>query len=240
MSFTSRYADTVRDRLKAWPILPLGASLKLGAVGVVRDGQFEPRGNADSILGAEVGEVSTGRTANWQLTSGSDVQVDFLADGTTANLFPSAPGAGARVQVSFGSSNSFLASANGISVSTLTNPAALLQSMFDAYERGTWRREYVLVYEVVVPDHWLILVSNESKSAFLLNAKADIAAPVGSADVAGKFGVSFQHKEALWLETSAQPVLYNAFRVKPGFWTGELEVQPLGAGDLTAGVFEQV
>lgn len=240
MSSVSRFVDTARDELKVRLILPFGAPIKLGAIGVVEDDQFAPRGNVETLLGGEVGEVSTGERANWQLTSGGDVQLKFLGKGQASTLFPSAPKGEAKVEISFSSSESFFVSVNGLKVSTMTNPAALIQKMLRAHERGTWRDHYVLVYEVIEPRHSLMLLSKNSNSNFLLSAKANVKAPQGTADMAGKFGLSFQTKDALNLDSGAQPLFFNAFRVKEDFWTGKGKVESLGADDLTAGVFELV
>jgi len=62
--------------------------------------------------------------------------------------------------------------------------------------------------------------------------------PPGTADLAGKFRLQFQSKDALKLDSGGQPLLFNAFRVKRDIWTGNVGVIPLGADDPAAGVFE--
>jgi hypothetical protein len=240
MSSISRFADGARRELKARPILPFGAAVRLGAVGVVEDDQFSPRGNVESILGGEVGEVSTGERGNWQLTSGADVQLGFLASGAASTIFPEAPKAEAKVEVTFGSSESFLVSVDSLRVSTMTDPIALLNAMIEAFKRGTWRPEFVLVYEVVIPKNALVLLSRQAQTRFLLGAKADVAAPQGTADLAGKFRLRFQDKDAIHLDAGGQPLFFNAFRVKQGFFGG-LSPAPLEAGaDPIAAVFDTV
>ena len=238
MSSISRFVDKARADLKARPILPFGAAVRLGAIGVVEDDQFSPRGNVESILGGQVGEVSTGQRGNWQLTSGNDVRLDFLAGGSASTIFPAAPKAEARVEVSFGSSDSFLVSVDSLKVSTLTNPIALLNSMVEAYGRGAWRPEYVLVYEVVLPKHALVLLSRHAESKFLLAAKANVVLPEGTGDLAGKFGLRFQNKDALHLDAGNQPLFFNAFRVKKSFWTGSLSPATLEGADANIEVFD--
>lgn len=240
MSSISRFVDKTRAELKVRPILPFGASVRLGAVGVVEDGQFSPRGNVQSILGGEVGEVSVGERGNWQITSGNDVQMSFLAAGSASTIFPAAPKADARVEVSFGSSDSFLASVDALEVSTMTNPHLLLNAMLDAFRRGTWQPEYVLVYEVVVPRHALVLLARQAQSQFLLGARADITVPQGTADLAGKFGLRFQNRDAVHLDGGGQPLFFNAFRVKQGFWSGSLSPAPLEDADPVAAMFDPV
>lgn len=229
MSSISRFVDRTRDELKARPILPFGAAVRLGAIGVVEDDQFSPRGNVESILGAALGEVSTGERGSWQLTSGHDVGLSFLADGSASTVFPAAPKAGAKVEVSFGSSDSFLVSVDALKISTLTNPVGLLNAMVEAYGRGTWRPEFVLVYEVIVPKHALVLLSKQAQSKFLLGAKARVQVPQGTADLAGKFSLRFQTTDALHLDAGDQPLFFNAFRVKQSFWTGSVSTEVLKA-----------
>lgn len=241
MSSISRFVDKSKDELKVRPILPFGAPIRLGAIGVVEADSFSPRGNVQSLLGRDVGDVSTGETANWQLTSGTDVQLNFLADGQASTLFPNAPTANAKVEIAFGSADSFLLSVNGLKVSTMTNPAELLTLMLDAYRRGVWQEHHILVYEVIEPQNSLVLLSKSSQSKFLLSAKATVQVPQGSADLAGNFGLTYQNKDAVHLDATAQPLFFNAFRVNRDFWTGDGTVAPFGADDLTAGgIFERV
>lgn len=239
MSSVSRFVDKTRDELRARPVLPFGASVKLGAIGVVEDGQLSPRGNVRSVLGGRVGEVSVGKRAEWELTSGKDVSINFVAKGEASKLFPQAPVADAKVEVSFGSSESFLASVSGLKISTMTNPADLLQKMVEAYERGAWRPEYVLVYEVIVPRAALILLSKTSDSKFLLTTSASLKTAPATAELAGKFRLRFQSKDAVKLDGGGQPLFFNAFRVKENFWTGEIGVEQL-SGAQAASQFEQV
>jgi hypothetical protein len=227
MSSVSRYVEKSRDEFKARPILPLGTPLRPGAVGVVENDQFSPRGTVASILGTRVGKVESGAAANWQATSGSDVGLRFVASGEASTIFPSAPKAGAKVEVTFGSSDSLLVSVGGVKVSRIADPAALIARMLDAFRRGTWRKEYVLVYEVMEPADVLVLLARQRDTKFLLSAKAKVKAPQGSADLAGKFELRYQSKDAVKLDSGRQPVFFNAYRVKERFFS-ENEVESFG------------
>jgi hypothetical protein len=235
-----RLVDKTRQELSARPILPFGALMKLGAVGVIENNQFSPRGTARSILGGRIGGVSKGQHANWQLTSGKDVKLNFLGSGKASTLFPNAPSVGAKVEVSFESSESFLLSVDRLTISTLSDPSDLIKRLLDAYRRGTWRRDYVLVYELITPAQAFVLLSKESDSKFLLGAKAKVKAPQGTADLAGKFGLRFQSKDAVKLDSGGQPLFFNAYRVKESFWSGDLSVGTAALDDPIAEAFERV
>jgi hypothetical protein len=240
LSSIARFVAKSVDELKARPILPFGAPLKLGAVGVMEDDQFSPRGTVASLLHGRVGAVSTGNRANWQVTSGRDVSVNPVVEGEASGLFPMAPTASARVEVSFGTSESFFVSVSDLQVSTMTDPAVLLQKLLDAYQRGTWRKEYVLIYEIVVPRKALLLLSKEAKSNFLLSARGKATVPQGTGSVAGSFGLSYQSKDAIHLDSTSQALFFNAFRVQEGFLSGAVKVASFGIGPEGKRVFEPV
>jgi hypothetical protein len=239
MSIISGFVRKVQDDLKARAFLPLGAAFEIGMVGVVDDDQFSPRGTVESILGVSRGEFITSlRESTWQVTSGSFLNIGFVASGESSTLFPSAPKATAKVEISFAKSESFLASATQLTVSTMREPLALLKAMIAAYQNGVWRKEYVFVYEAITPAEVLVLLSRNAGTNLLLTLDGS-AGPSGLGDLAGKATLSFQSQDVIRLTSGGQPIFFNAFRVKDRFWTGpEPEVFSVGVGADT--VFEKV
>jgi hypothetical protein len=206
--------------------------LSIGSVGVMQDDQFVPRGSAKSLLDVQdLGPTTTGQRANWQLTSGSDVAINFLGDGEASTLFPKAPKLNAKIEVSFARDASFFVNVTELTVETLQDPAALIGSMVDAYQRGVWRDDYVLVYETITPKNTLLLLSRSSQSNFLLAARGNATAPQGTVDLAGKVGLTFQNRDALYFDVGGQPLFFNAYRVKRDWWTDAAQVEAMSLGD---------
>jgi len=232
MSQVDQLVQKATEGIQARPILPFGTTLRLGDVGVVgRSQNWEPRGTAGSLLATRVGRSNEGSRANWSITSGNEVGISALARGEASTLFPKAPKASARVEISFGSAESFLLSVRDLHVLTLANPAALITAMLKAFGRGTWRREYVLVYQLVIPRYSLILLSKHADSSFLLTAKAKAAVQGGSADLAGNVRLTYQNKDAVNLDAGRQPLFFNGYRVKPDWWGKKGTVETLGLRD---------
>jgi hypothetical protein len=200
----------------------------------VEHGQFTYRGTAKSILNAEVGETVTSESStDWSLTSGSDVQFHFLADGQVSTLFPAAPPVDVRVELSFGSAESFLLSVQGVRITTLKDPAALLGSMLDGYDHGTFRSGYALVHETVTCDKALVLLARSRNTSLLLSATASIA-PTGLADLAGKFTTKYQTQDVARFDSGGQVLFYNAYKVKESFWSGEAQPEPFDTLGMSA------
>lgn len=124
---------------------------------------------------------------------------------------------------------------------TLEDPHQLIEALLDAYRRGVWQPDYVLVYQVVVADQALILLSKQAKTQLLLNADADID-PAGKrlAELTANLSVTYQTNELLRFDAQGGMTLfYNAYRVKQGFWTGRLKVRPFAVGE-PPNIFERI
>jgi hypothetical protein len=228
MESVEKFTQKVKGQFNVRTVLPFGAPVVIGSVGVVENGLFEPRGTVKSILGVELGSTSTGKPADWQLTSGRDVGVKFLAHGEASSLFPAAPKANAKIEISFSKGDSFLCTLNDLTISTLQDPAVLIKAMLDAYKRGVWRRDFVLIYETVTPSKALVLLSKNAGTNILLAANAKVKTS-GLANVAGKFAVTYQSQDVVNLSAGRQPLFYNAYRVKTSFWTGSPRIAALAA-----------
>lgn len=229
MSSTENFVKTVRDRLKVRPILPFGLPLSIGTIGVLEDDEFVIRGGVGSILGVDVGETVTGEEpVNWSLTSGDDVQAQFVAAGEASRLFPGSPTVKARLDVSFKSSQSFIVSARGVQITTLKDPHRLIGDMISGWRRGVFREDFVLVNQVVVADRVAILCSRESDTNLQLEANADTG-PVTIGDIAGKFSISYQSRDILRLDGRDLVTFYNGLKVDTDIW-----------GNVDVGLFEEV
>jgi hypothetical protein len=234
MSSVERFAKRTRSELKVRPMLPFGAPFEIGLVGVIQGEEFSRRGTIAAILHAPVGEIDTAtKPTNWEKTSGRDVKLNFLADGEASSLFPKAPKANARIEVSFAKEDSFLVSVDEFKISTLRDPYTLIKQIYDAYERGIWLPEYVLIDEIVVPDKTLVILGQNAGTNLLLTADATTAPPPrGTANIAGKFTVGYQTQDVLKMDGGGQPLFYRCYRVRRRFFGLPLP-QWLGIGRPT-------
>ena len=126
---------------------------------------------------------------------------------------------------------------NNLTISTLREPLALIEAMQDAYRRGVWRKDYILIYETVTPAETLLLLSRSAGTKLLLTADTKVA-PAGLADIAGKFSLSYQSEDLMRFASGGQPLFYNAYRVKESFWTGNLAAKTFAADDPTGGILD--
>jgi hypothetical protein len=245
---SANFVRTIRRELKCRPMLPFGAAFDIGRVGVIEDEQFSPRGTVESILGIPVGEPdkSIGESS-WQKTSGKDVKLKFLAAGQGSTLFPDASTANAKIEVSFAKADSFLASVNALKIMTLRDPKVLIDRLIDAYGRGMWRKEYILIYQIVIPTEVMILISKNAGTNLLLSAAASNVPKEKEGDganIAGKFQIEYQTQDVLRLDSGGQPLFYNAYRVRRSIWSRLLgrgpKVVTFAATDSSEEIFEQV
>jgi len=240
MSFGANVVKKVQDAFKVRPMMPFGMSFEIGTIGIVEDDQFSTRGTVESVLKIPRGSIVQSRqSSNWQATSGEDVELNILGDGEASALFPAAPKANVKIEVSFSKAESFLVTVNNLTISTLREPLALIEAMQDAYRRGVWRKDYILIYETVTPAETLLLLSRSAGTKLLLTADTKVA-PAGLADIAGKFSLSYQSEDLMRFASGGQPLFYNAYRVKESFWTGNLAAETFGADDPTGGILEHV
>jgi hypothetical protein len=239
MSSDDVYVRRVREALKVRPVLPFGLPIEIGVIGIVNGNEFDRRGTAASVLGTEAGETITAENkSDWSLTSGHDVQIRFLASGEASSLFPAVAPVDARVELSFGSADSFLLSARGVRITTLKDPVALIGAIIDGYQRRVFKRDYVFVYQEVRCDQVLALLGKTKNTNLLLSAQAKVVS-AGLADLAGHFAVSHQSQDVTKLDGGGQVLFYNAYRVKESFWSGETSVSTFETlGIPTEEVFE--
>jgi hypothetical protein len=241
MSSTNKIVSLARRELKARPTVPFGAPIEIGLIGVIDDdNRFVRRGTPESILWTSVGALAESKKdANFQKTSGRDVKLKFLAKGEASTLLPQAPSVDARIEVSFESENSFLLSLKNYKVTTLSNPAALIERILDAYRRGIWRKEYVLIYETLTPEQVLIMAATSGGTNLLLSAKADVT-PADVGAIAGLFKIEYQTQDVLKEDSGGQPLFYNCYRVKRKWLIGRPEVGTFAVEDPTESFFESV
>jgi len=167
------------------------------------------------------------------------VKLNFLAEGQPSALWPKAASVTARIEVSFSSEDSCLLSVKKYKVATIHDPARLIEKILDAYRRGTWRKEYLLIYETITPEEVLMLAATTANTNLLLSAKAPVG-PAAVGAVAGSFKLDYQTSEVLQEDSGGQPLFYNCYRVKRKWLVGRPEVRTFAAADLTEDFFERV
>jgi hypothetical protein len=240
MSSIAKLTKLATRELKARPMVPFGAPIEIGLIGVIEDDRFIRRGTAESILKAGVGSVAESKTdTSFQKTSGRDVKLKFLGKGAVSTLLPNAPSSDARIEVSFASENSFLLSVRDYKVTTLRDPAPLIGKILDAFRRGIWRKEYVLIYETITPAEALILASTCAGTNLLLSARTPVT-PAAVSAIAGSFKIEYQTHDVLGLDSGEQPLFYNCYRVKRKWFVGRPVIQAFAAQDITGDFFERV
>jgi hypothetical protein len=240
MSSIAKVVKLARQELKARPVVPFGAPIEIGLIGVIEDDKFVRRGTVDSILKSRVGDFDESKKdTTVQKTSGRDVKLNFLAKGEPSTLWPRAPSADARIEASFKSQDSCLLSVKNYKVQTLRDPSPLIERILDAYRRGTWRKEYVLIYETITPAEALIVAATTAGTNLLLCAKAEVT-PADVGAVAGSFKIEYQTEDVLKEDSGGQPLFYNCYRVKRKWLVGRPEIRAAAVEDLAESFFQRV
>lgn len=220
-SSIQRLVSKARRELQMRPVVPLGAPVKIGHVGVLEEEAFSPRGTTTSDLGLPARSTRVGKPDHLAFTSGQDVKLALKPEGEESSLFPSLPADEKLVEVTLTRKDSFLCAAREVRLARLKDPSRLLQAMRTAYQHGLWRDEYVLVYETAVAKDTLVLAAQSSGTKLALKVTDGLSGPgVPLVDLPGGVQFAAQSHDLVKFEASSAAVFYNAFRVKPEWLTG--------------------
>ncbi len=167
------YTDAVYNNLR-----PLRANwepsqpIKLGDYGLLAGESFQRLG-AVGALGIAIGSTIDEDLRDQKIfSSASDMTVTFTAKGNASTN----PGVNvdASVNISFASKNSVFFNAAGCGYSMIGDKAALGATIMQMYNQGTWRREWVVITDLIRAKATTIAVSNANDANIVLQADGSI------------------------------------------------------------------
>jgi hypothetical protein len=125
------YVEGIHRELDYYPAWPPNATYELGAVGLLRDGQFQQLSTL-SNLGIEAKSRVGNEADNLSVTSGKSVTIQFKAKGETVKG-SSVPKAKAAAVVEFNSAGAFLFQAHAPVVESIEDKTLLSERILEMF-----------------------------------------------------------------------------------------------------------
>jgi len=151
----------------AWPI---GLEVELGDYGYLEDGIFQRMGNiSDKGISGETGENDNDAAIEYK--SSDEVSIVLRAKGSAdaSGLVQ----AKASLEMSFSGKHAVFFKAAGGKWHTFKSPDEVGQQILSLYHAGDWKREFVVVTNLLKAGATTVLVSSGSSASISIEAKAD-------------------------------------------------------------------
>ncbi len=215
----SRYLKGVFEKLKYHAAWPPNQPRRLGDVGRLVHGEFQPQTSLE-LLGIKFAERVGPPGADISYTSGASVSVKLKAEGQSLPG-TTIPQAKAGAVVEFSSSGAFVFQATAPVVREIDNQAGVGKEILTLYrkpgrQRG-WEVDWCVVTELLTADRLTVLVSDskDSKVELAANGKVPVGGPAPLASVNGSLSVIAQKGEvtSVLAEAGLSP-LFRVSRIK--------------------------
>lgn len=185
------YLNEMHTKFKYYAAWLPGISLRLGDVGIINDqNQFVPKtslknkgitfevledAKKDDLKYVSTGGVSISMKAAGELMAGTKVlkpaDIGFVAE--------------------FGHDNAIVFQADGVVSSRIEDIDRLTDEIAAKAEKNEWKKEWVVITELIAADSSTILISNSNNARVEIKAKADVPGlNIASADAG--LGVAFE------------------------------------------------
>lgn len=157
-------------------------TLRIGDIGVLDGDVFTHQGSLVQ-LGIQM-EVRTdaNEAESWDLSSESGVDVKFKAGGQVDAGTPALGELDAGFHVDFKKENSFVFKIKGYKTYMIENLMKISEEVLELYAAGEWKKEWVIINELVEAQSATILLSSEGGVSVGLKASGN--ANVGNLDIA--------------------------------------------------------
>jgi hypothetical protein len=203
-----------------------GDHLELGEAGLMDGGRFRKMTSL-AELGISIEKSSAGppQKAHYESTSGTKVT---FAAGAAAT-----PGTRGEISVQFSKEGAFLFHSTGLRHTRIENRQAVATAVLNAYDAGTWKKEWCLIEGLHTAERATIIVSEDTNAEIVLAAATDLPlAGISLADPKVELNVSSTRGKLFHLIGGKQlHPLYSCLRLTDP-WFGERSLEPVrGAAD---------
>jgi hypothetical protein len=141
-----------------------GDPIEIGDAGLLVEGRFR-RLSSLSELGIRYTQSESTASQNLQYTSTEGTKIDPTIGGAVAGV------AKAQIAISFSADGAFVFHATGLRVQRLQELTSVGRGVLAAYEKGRWRKEWLLVETLHLADCATIIVSQDSSAGLVLRAQ---------------------------------------------------------------------
>ncbi len=127
-----------------------GDLMRLGDIGVLRDGRFEKQGSLKEI-GIAFAVAKAGAVQDVSYSAAAEKRIAASADAEAAAF------ARTNIHLRFSSEGGFIFDALGMQPLEFKEPMKMAESIVGAYERNRWKKEWLLVDTVYTASLQLLL-----------------------------------------------------------------------------------
>jgi len=227
-SIAKTYVDDIHDEWEeVFATWPAGLELKLGDYGYLEDGIFQRMGNiAEKGISGERRDDNNDTAIEYK--SSDEVSVVGHAKGSV-NVSGVA-NAKASLEISFSGKHAVFFKAAGGKWHTFESPEQIGQQILELFHAGKWKREFLVVTNLLKAGATTVVVSNGSSASVSLEAQADDIEAIDLADAS--VGLRIKSESNLGLKIIAEGGMTPLF--------GLMKIQRLslfGLGLITTGYF---
>jgi hypothetical protein len=217
------YVNSVKRKLNnyyaAW--LP-NETLSLGDVGIL-DGSFFRRVTSLSDRSLEIpfDRLEDADPTPFNYVSESGVSLRFKAAGElNAKLLPNVPEGKAGIGVEFGRQGAFIIKAPETYEPAIKNIAKLEEDILQAYRKGNWKPDWVVIVKIVEAPIATILISNSSESKLEFAVEGDVSAgPIDLGNANLEFELKSQNGDVIqMIKAKKVTPFFQLARIKTHWW----------------------
>ncbi len=212
------YSKGIKRKLKNyWAAWLPGTRYAVGDFGTLNGYLFEKAGTL-AEFGIEFHAEPDSDPSPLDISSESGVSVVFKAAGEAHPAFAHVAKGQAGAKITFGSSGAFVLQAPAIFESEIGDQLNLRGQVVNAYVKGTWEKEWLVITRLVKAPSATVLISNSSNASLELEAKVKLSeGALGSANA----GVTIKHQQGDTIKmiagTNVTP-LFQLSRLKTLTW----------------------
>lgn len=216
------YHDEMHKNLGYFATWLPASILEIGDIGVLTGGRFRKVASLKE-LGIKESPLREGVPQNVSYSASAKRGSSLAAGAGTV-----VPVGKAELSIQFSSEGGFIFEAAGLKNIELAEKQAVFSQIVDAYDRGEWQKDWLLVEALYQANCATIIVSEDNSSEIVLKAEANV--PLGGLPLADpKLGLSVSSSNGKIVHVVAADnlrPLYSCLRVRDRFFGGA-SVEPV-------------
>ena len=170
-SYKKQISNTFNYRATWAPSRPM----TVGQIGKLQDGVFMPYTTLQDLgIPVQVNTKESEDTLDYSSSGGVSVNFKVAGDAVPAGA-TSLTQADAGIVIKFSRENALVFNIKGFTTIQLTNLAEVEEKILQLKEQGKWKKDYILICEVVKADSASIVISKSKNATLEISATADIA-----------------------------------------------------------------
>lgn len=217
MSVSELYTREMKDNLNYNATWLPNVHLSVGDVGVLEGSEFKYRTTLE-FLGIPFAVTEKGGQASYRHTSAGRVKRELKLEGKAPTLGSALTEADAGVSFAFTGESAIVFVADKCTVRMIADQEPLKSAILAAYGNGKWKKDYVVVSELVEAAATTIIVAQGSGGQFELRAKAGLIPSIDAINASGNFAVVREEQIGFQcLAEEGMTPLFRALGVKTGW-----------------------